>query len=291
MTHKTQHCAHLEAIKHIHWFIYTRWWKTPEGISRWPSRRSPTQPDSDTSGLRPPFWKMAELDVRSLRQLYTVEKKRDRREKQQGKTTSGLRPPSWILAKIPGSGLGQSPTIEKQQVGRENRLQKLFPVWCRHLGKWLKSIEPSSNNRNPSRSHEGNPGNCSENALPVCCHHGRKWSKSAGTGGIHQEPTSVNHPYTIPLTSPRSARLVKIPIRHRQHSTTVSRAELCAMNNPPLNLTHFRSTDVIHFRSAGFSDGCFLSDLTSSWRELQFQGWSWGGASVPRMLKPVSTRK
>ena len=179
----------------------------------------------------------------------------------------------------------------KQQVGRESRLQKLFPIWCRHLGKWLKSIEPSSNNRNPSRSHEGNPGNCSENALPVCCHHGRKWSKSAGTGGIHQEPTSVNHPYTIPLTSPRSARLVKIPSPHRQHSTTVSRAELCAMNNPPLNLTHFRSTDVIHFRSAGFSDGRFLSDLTSSWRELQFQGWSWGGASVPRMLKPVSTRK
>jgi len=52
---------------------------------------------------------------------------------------------------------------------------------------------------------------------------------------------------------------------------------------PISQLTHFRSTDVIHFRSTYFSDECFKSDLTSLLRYFRFPRWLWG--SGQSMLK------
>ena len=44
------------------------------------------------------------------------------------------------------------------------------------------------------------------------------------------------------------------------------------MNNPPLKLTHFRSTDIIHFWSVGFPDGGLLSDRVSTQNYLRSLG-------------------
>ena len=110
-------------------------------------------------------------------------------------------------------------------------------------------------------------------------------------GGIHREPTSVSHPDTIPLTSPRSARLVKIPSPHRQQSTTVSRAEPCAVNNPPFKLTHFRSTWRHPFLVHWFLRRVFPTGSDVILEGAADSGVVMGGASVPRLLKTVSTRK
>jgi len=50
-----------------------------------------------------------------------------------------------------------------------------------------------------------------------------------------------------------------------------------SINSPfSADLTHFQSTDVIHFQFINFSDGCIQSDLTSLLRYFRFSGCLWG---------------
>jgi len=53
--------------------------------------------------------------------------------------------------------------------------------------------------------------------------------------------------------------------------------------------TRLRSTDVIHFRSADFFDGCFLSEVI--WELGIVEDVVRGRGSQPPKLRPVSCRK
>jgi len=71
-------------------------------------------------------------------------------------------------------------------------------------------------------------------------------------------------------------------VHSAQHRSTISiksaMLESYSINSPPLtfHFTHFWSADVIHFKSADFFVGCFLSDLRSFGRWMQLGGWSYG---------------
>jgi len=62
----------------------------------------------------------------------------------------------------------------------------------------------------------------------------------------------------------------------------------CSINSRSLSSTHFRSTDVIHFQSIDFSDGCFQSNLTSLLRYFRLPGWFWGSGVRLKVERPQS---
>jgi len=70
--------------------------------------------------------------------------------------------------------------------------------------------------------------------------------------------------------------------RRGSRAAIVSRGSSCRQpsavfhKQPRSQLTHFRSTNVIHFRSIDFSDGCFQSDQTSLPRYFRLPEWLWG---------------